>query len=241
MLGAPTIPQLRLRPPEKEASAARICADLPAILRCCKPHDLARARVRRIAARRVPVDPGSSPRAPSAGLEDIVHFIFAETPCLTGAVRSPCAVPLGHGPSGSCLLLGVNLAGHLLTSMSASILPGKFGQGTVSVTLSKEEWEAFEDSAERMGKALVGSLRSILDEVHLVLDSNSAGSVRPGHGSPAAPPSPEEGEPEGGEDAAARLAAKRKADYSDFVNMMRDPRAAPLRNAAQVSPPDPLQ
>ena len=238
MLGAPTIPQLRLRPPEKEASAARICADLPAILRCCKPHDLARARVRRIAPR--PESPWIRDRA--QGLQaQVWEHIFVETPCLTGAVRSPCAVPHGHGPSGSCLLLGENLAGHLLTSMSASILPGKFGQGTVSVTLSKEEWEAFEDSAERMGKALVGSLRSILDEVHLVLDSNSAGSVRPGHGSPAAPPSPEEGEPEGGEDAAARLAAKRKADYSDFVNKMRDPRAAPLRNAAQVNPPDPLQ
>ncbi|KAJ1493353.1 hypothetical protein T484DRAFT_2784363 [Baffinella frigidus] len=117
--------------------------------------------------------------------------------------------------------------------MASSILPGKFGQGAVSVTLSKEEWDAFEDSAERMGKALVGSLKSILDEVHLVLDHNTAGSARPvGQKSPV-PPSPENGA-QREVDAAAWIAAKRKTDYEDFIVKMRDPRAAPLRNALQA-------
>ena len=98
----------------------------------------------------------------------------------------------------------------------------------------KEEWDAFEDSAERMGKALVGSLKSILDEVHLVLDHNTTGSSRPGGQKSPVQTREEEGA-ERSVDAAARIVAKRKADYEDFIVKMRDPRAAPLRNALQVS------
>ena len=42
--------------------------------------------------------------------------------------------------------------------------------------LSREEWEVFEDGAEKMGTALVSYLRSIMGDVQKVIESNQSGA-----------------------------------------------------------------
>ena len=41
-------------------------------------------------------------------------------------------------------------------------------------SLSTEEWEIFEASAERMGSAIVSYLRSIVGDVHSIIDSQQS-------------------------------------------------------------------
>jgi hypothetical protein len=116
------------------------------------------------------------------------------------------------------------------------------GLHKTSAALSPEDWDKLEESAERIQKSIVGSLKTILHEVQDVLGNPSLASAGGGGVTIGGGARSEEDEAQrdrasrGGEDtvqAFRALAQQRKADYEDFIACMRQSSAFDLRAKVQ--------
>ena len=124
-----------------------------------------------------------------------------------------------------------------------SLVQSVSGITKTSAALSTEEWDKLEESAERIQKSIVGSLKTILHEVQDVLGNPNQGplaksgdGVPIGEGGNAIDEANREGASRGGQEtikAFRALAQQRKADYEDFIACMRQSSAFDLRAKVQ--------
>lgn len=118
------------------------------------------------------------------------------------------------------------------------------GKGALSSALSTEDWEAFEQRAEEMTKAIVGSLKTIVGDVQTVVSDRGIRNV--GHERLSADKGSgggSKGETSGGSTSSGCDEKKagqkgfmftyKNVDYDSFVAKMKDSSASPLRNQLQ--------
>ena len=113
---------------------------------------------------------------------------------------------------------------------------------TKASALSAQEWDKLEESAERIQKSIVGSLKTVLHEVQDALGNSSHSSLGVGGGGISADAGAQSGEnnaqkvPPEGQDVGTMfrtLAQQRKTDYEQFISDMRQNAAFELRAKVQ--------
>ena len=132
------------------------------------------------------------------------------------------------------------------TAAASSLVQSVGGITKTSTALSSEDWDKLEESAERIQKSIVGSLKNILNEVNDVLgngsssplgaNGSSSSSITAGGEETGVDEANREGASKGGEETARafrNVAQQRKADYDDFILCMRQSSAFELRAKVQ--------